>query len=172
WYPVSNPYGNQSYNVTIACTNKPDPIVYWNNSDSVFVLPNAATALPFSEFGKPVPFDPLRCFTDPNHDSALYVVNRTTPSRISYCENLFGTTGWIDIPISMLSDVTIQCMAVYPGNDQIIFVGSQEGGLYVTMDKGITWTKEVGMPNVQICEIKIRESDKKVFIFTYGRGTW
>jgi len=28
------------------------------------------------------------------------------------------------------------------------------------------------MPNVQITEIKIRESDKKVFIFTYGRGTW
>ncbi|MBK9980852.1 MAG: T9SS type A sorting domain-containing protein [Saprospiraceae bacterium] len=51
-------------------------------------------------------------------------------------------------------------------------VGSKEGGLYVTMDRGLTWTKEADMPNVQITEIKIRESDKKVFIFTFGRGTW
>ncbi len=95
WYPVSRTYGNQMADITIACNHKPDPIVYWTNSDSVFILPNAATALPNSEFG-----------------------------------------------------------------------------IYITMDKGLTWTKELGMPNVQIREIKIRETDKKVFIFTYGRGTW
>jgi hypothetical protein len=172
WYPVSRPYGNQYYDVTIACTNKPDPIVYWTNSDSVFVFANAATAPALSEFGRPVPFHPERCFTDPNHDSALYVLNGTIYSRIIYCENLFDTSGWTDIPVTLLSGVTIKCMAVCPGDDQIIFVGSKEGGLYVTMNRGLTWSKEMSMPNVQITEIKIRESDKKVFIFTYGRGTW
>jgi hypothetical protein len=72
----------------------------------------------------------------------------------------------------MLSGLTIKCMAVDPTNNQIIFVGTKEGGIYVTIDRGLTWRKELGLPNVQITEIKIRESDRKVFIFTYGRGTW
>jgi hypothetical protein len=172
WYPVSHWYGNPMADISIACTNKPNPIVYWTNSDSVFVLANAGTALPLSEFGRPVPFDAGRSFTDPNHDSALYIINRSYPPRISYCPNLFATSNWTDIPLTMIPDVTVLCMAVYPGNDQVIFVGCEEGGLYVTLDKGLTWTKELGMPNVQIREIKIRESDKQVFIFTYGRGTW
>jgi hypothetical protein len=173
WIQVSRYTSNSFADVTIACTHKPNPIVYWTHSDSVFVLANAATAAPFSEFGRTVPFDPGRSFEDPDHDSALYILNRSVPSRISYCANLFDiNTGWTDIPTSLLAGVTIQCMAVYPGNDQVILAGSKEGGLYVTLNKGLTWTKEIGMPNVQITEIKIRESDKKVFIFTYGRGTW
>ncbi|HZV69537.1 MAG TPA: T9SS type A sorting domain-containing protein [Saprospiraceae bacterium] len=173
WTPVSHSYGNEYADVTIACSDNPDPIVYWTNSDSVFVLKNAATALPLSEFGRPAPFDSWRCFTHPDNDSSLYLINRSPPYRISYCENLFDQNSiWTDIPVSMLTDVTIQCIALYPGNDQIIFVGSKEGGLYVTLDRGLTWTKEIDMPNVQINEIKIRESDKKVFIFTFGRGTW
>ena len=173
WTQVSRRTGNDYGDVTIACTHKPNPIIYWTNSDSVFVFANAATAAPLSEFGRPVPFDAGRCFADPDNDSALYLLNRSVPSRISYCNDLFDNTSvWSTIPTTLLQGVTIQCMAVYPGNDQVIFVGSKEGGLYVTLNRGITWTKEVSMPNVQITEIKIRESDKKVFIFTYGRGTW
>lgn len=172
WAPISRPYGNQMADVTIACNHKPNPIVYWTNSDSVFVIANAATASPYSEFGKPIPFDPWRCYTDPSHDSALYILNRSYISRISYCENVFTSNVWQDIPLTMLSGLTIKCMAVDPTNNQIIFVGTKEGGMYVTLDRGLTWTKELGLPNVQITEIKIRESDRKVFIFTYGRGTW
>ncbi len=173
WTQVSRHTGNKYADVTIACTHKPNPIVYWTNSDSVFVFADAATAAPFSEFGRPAPFDAGRSYNDPDRDSALYLLNRSFPSKISYCANLFDPTSvWTAIPVTMLPNVTIQCMAVYPGNDQIILVGSKEGGVYVTDDRGLTWTKEADMPNVQITEIKIRESDKKVFIFTFGRGTW
>ena len=173
WTPVSNNKGNRLTDLTIACTNNPDPIVYWTNSDSVFVMANAATAAPFSEFGRTVPFDPYRSYVDPDHDSALYIISRNTPSRINYCNDIFNPGSvWTDVPLTSLPGVTIQCIAVYPGNDQVIFAGSKEGGLYVTLNRGLTWTKEIGIPNVQITEIKIRESDKKVFIFTYGRGTW
>jgi hypothetical protein len=172
WMQVSRQTGNRYGDITIACTHKPNPIVYWTNSDSVFVMPNAATAAPFTEFGKPVPFDPGRCYVDPDNDSALYLLNRAYPSRISYCSNIFTGNTWTPISLAALTDITIQCMAVYPGNDQVILVGSKEGGLYVTTNRGLSWSKEVAMPNVQITEIKIRYNDKKVFIFTYGRGTW
>ncbi len=173
WTKVSHQTGNKYSGVSLACTHKPNPIVYWTNSDSVFVFANAATAAPLTEFGRPVPFDPRRCFADPDHDSALYILNNTATSEIRYCANLFNPTStWATIPVTQLTGVTIQCMALYPGNDQIILAGSYEGGLYVTLNRGLTWTKEGNMPNVQITEIKIRPSDKKVFIFTYGRGTW
>lgn len=173
WTPVSHWYGNQYYTVNIACNNKPNPIVYWANSDSVFVFANASNASPLTDFGRPAPFNSMRCYVDPNRDSALFLTNRVPPYRISYCDNVFNPAAvWTDIPTAQLAGVTIQCLAIYPGNDQVIFAGSKEGGLYVTRDRGITWTKELNMPNVQITEIKIRESDMKVFIFTYGRGTW
>lgn len=174
WTQVSHATGNDFADVSAACTHKPNPIVYWTNSDSVFVFANAATAAPLTEFGREAPFDAGRCYVDPDNDSALYMLNRTSvPYRISYNANLFNPSStWTTIPTSMLTGITIQCLAFYPGNNQIILAGSKEGGLYITMNRGLTWTKEVGMPNVQITEIKIRESDKKVFIFTYGRGTW
>ncbi|MEP7265156.1 MAG: T9SS type A sorting domain-containing protein, partial [Bacteroidota bacterium] len=172
WIQVSHRTGNSFTDVSASCTHKPNPIVYWTNSDSVFVFANAATALPLSEFGRPVPFDAARCYADPDHDSALYVIHKGAP-QFSYCANLFNpNSSWTPIPVTLLSGLTIQCIAVYPGNDQIILAGSKEGGLYITLNRGLTWTKEISMPNVQITEIKIRASDKKVFIFTYGRGTW
>ena len=173
WTKVSHQTGNKFADVSIACTNKPNPIVYWTNSDSVFVFANAATAAPLTEFGRPVPVDPGRCYADPDNDSALYILNRSIALQIRYCANLFNPTStWATIPVTQLSGVTIQCIAIYPGNNQIILAGSKEGGLYVTTNRGLTWTKEGKIPNVQITEIKIRPSDKKVFIFTYGRGTW
>lgn len=173
WMQISRYQSNSYADVTVACTHKPNPIVYWTHSDTVFVLPNAATAAPFSEFGRTVPFDPGRCYTDPDNDSALYILNRYSPPRISYCANLFATNPtWTSISTAALTDYTVLTLAFYPGNNQVILAGTKEGGLFVTLNRGLTWTKEASMPNVQITEIKIRASDKKVFIFTYGRGTW
>jgi len=45
-------------------------------------------------------------------------------------------------------------------------------GLYITEDGGTTWTKETKIPNVCIYNIKMRASDRKLFIFTHGRGVW
>jgi hypothetical protein len=154
WTKVSRYQTNSYADVTIACTNKPNPIVYWTHSDTVFILPNAATAAPYSEFGRTVPFDPGRCFIDPDNDSALYVLNRYSPPRISYCPNLINNAAWTTIQTSDLSNLTVLTIAVYPGNNQVILAGVREGGLYVSLNRGLTWTKEASMPNVQITVIK------------------
>jgi len=173
WAPVSKYYGNTVYRLSIATSNKPDPIVYWTNADSIFVLPNAASAAPLSEFGFPVPVDPEKIFADPNNDSALFLLKKGLPSQILYAANMFsGNVQWTNFGANFPSSVTPLCITAYPGNNQIFLVGTYEGGIYITLNGGQTWSKEKNFPNVRISEMKFRASDKKLFIYTYGRGVW
>lgn len=173
WAPVSGFYGNTTYRLSITASNKPNPIVYWTNMDSVFVLPNAATAAPLSEFAMPVPVDPERIQVDPNNDSALFLMKKGFPSQILYAPNMFSPiVQWVDFGANFPATVTPLCITSYPGNSQVMLVGAYEGGIYITLDGGQTWTKEKHFPNVRISEMKFRDSDKKLFIYTYGRGVW
>jgi hypothetical protein len=43
-------------------------------------------------------------------------------------------------------------------------------GLYSTIDRGATWHKQSEIPNVSVNTVQIRKSDRKVFIYTHGRG--
>ena len=173
WAPVSGYYGNTAYRLSLTASAKPNPIVYWTNTDSVFVLPNAATAAPLSEFGMPVPADPERIQVDPNNDSALFLLKKGLPSQILYAPNMFsGNVQWTNYGANFPSGVTPLCITAYPGNSQVMLVGAYEGGIYITLDGGQTWSREKHFPNVRISEMKFRLTDKKLFIFTYGRGVW
>ena len=173
WIPVSNFYGNPFNRLAITASNKINPIVYWTNYDSIFVLPNAATAAPLSEFGMPVPEDPLRIIVDVNNDSCLYLLKDRLPAKILHSSNMLsGNVQWTNISGNFPVDVTPLCITAYPGNSEVILVGSNEGGIYITINGGQTWTREKEFPNVRIAEIKVRESDKNIFIFTHGRGVW
>jgi Secretion system C-terminal sorting domain len=55
--------------------------------------------------------------------------------------------------------------------DQVYFAATMFG-LYYTIDDGKTWTKETRVPNVAISQMKMRVSDRTLFLFTYGRGIW
>ena len=82
------------------------------------------------------------------------------------------TVTWTDIGMNFPANVNIRCIAVHPTNSQIILAGTNEGGLYYTTDGGLTWNLESNFPYVRTLSIKIRPTDNKIFIFTYGRGTW
>lgn len=177
WMPVSNFYGNAHYRMMITGTQTNDPNVFWTNLDSIFVLPHAATAAPLSEFGFPVPTLAKKIIRDPFNDSCLYFISEIViqgqQQEILHSSNVFnGNVTWTNWGINFPDEVSPTCLVFYPGNDQVALAGSLQGGIYVTTDFGASWSKESGFPNVQIKEIKIRPSDKKVFIYTYGRGTW
>ncbi|MEP7165985.1 MAG: hypothetical protein ABI741_14880 [Ferruginibacter sp.] len=173
WAPVSKYYGNTFYRLALTASKKVNPIVYWTNVDSVFVFGSAATAAPLTDFGMPVPADPEKIYVDPQNDSCIFLLKKGLPSGIFHSSNMFqGNVQWTDIGINFPMDVTPMCITSYPGNGQVLLVGSFEGGIYITIDGGQTWTKEKHFPNVRISEIKIRESDKNIFIFTHGRGVW
>ena len=173
WAPISKYYGNTTYRISMANSNKPDPIVYWTNMDSIFVLPNAASAAPLSEFGFPVPVEPEKIFADLNNDSALFLLKKGLPSQILYAANMFsGNVLWTNFGANFPQNITPLCITAYPGNNQIFLVGAYEGGIYITLNGGQTWSKEKNFPNVRISHLKFRESDRKLFIYTYGRGVW
>ena len=58
-----------------------------------------------------------------------------------------------------------------PLNSNNIFAAT-DYGLYYTTNGGTNWSKETRIPNTWITEMQLRASDRKLFLFTYGRGVW
>ncbi len=172
WQPISRYYDGTSYYwVSIATGRTADPVVYFANNDSLFVMPSAATATPGTELGMTAPVIAEKMYTDFNNDSVLFMLKKNLPSAIYKSSNmLLGNIQWsiLNFP----SDLTPISLTTYPGNSNIILVGTREGGIYISTDAGNSWTKERYFPNVQVSEMKFRPSDKKLFVFTYGRGAW
>ena len=101
------------------------------------------------------------------------VVNISGKENIYRSSNLFeGDVTWTPIPRGNLNSSNyINCLEVNPDNIQEMVIGTTKG-LYVTVDGGENWTKELCFPNVQVRSSKIRRSDSKLFLYTYGRGAW
>ncbi len=172
WTPVSRDHIDIYGSNYTAITNKLNPILYWSINDSIFALKNASTSS-FNEIGKKTPNAAQieKIFVDPTNDSALFFIKRALPSKISYTSNFFNqNVVWKDL--NFPSNITPKTIACWPTNSRILFVGALEGGIYISADGGSSWTKESRFPNVRVNDIKIRPNDGKVFIFTYGRGTW
>lgn len=172
WQPISNYYDGSSYGwVSIATGRTANPIVYWANNDSIFTLPSAATAPAGSESAITAPAIPQKMYTDFNNDSILFVLKRNLPSAIYRSGNMLqGNIQWTNL--NFPTDLLPLCVTTYPGNSNIILAGTNEGGIYISLDGGANWTKERYFPNVQVSEMRFRAADKKLFVFTYGRGAW
>lgn len=173
WTPISNYYATTSSFMSVTATVNSNPNVYWTNDDSVFVMKHAATAIASDGFGMPAPASPLKVVADINNDSVALLIGRNLPAKIFRSSNLFlGNIQWTDLSVNFPESVTPNCIAAYPGNSRVLLVGALEGGIYITVNGGLTWTKEKNFPNAKITEIKVRPSDKRIFIFTHGRGAW
>ena len=79
---------------------------------------------------------------------------------------------WTSIAGDLPPQLPVNTVAVdseYP--DEIIFIGT-DFGLYYTLDGGQVWEKENSIPNVPIFDIRMRHSDRHLFVFSHGRGAW
>ena len=45
-------------------------------------------------------------------------------------------------------------------------------GLFYSTNSGANWILSNELPYTQITDLKLRESDNRLFVFTYGRGSW
>ena len=78
---------------------------------------------------------------------------------------------WVDISGNLPTSLPVNWIEVDPDNSDNIMVAT-DYGLYVTGDGGRFWHKETQIPNVYISMVRLRASDRKLFVFTYGRGVW
>ena len=97
-----------------------------------------------------------------NSNSRLYEViyaDTDTPQTVSLGDNL-------------PSNLPINSFDFDPANPDSVFVVGTDYGLYSTKDRGATWSKQADVPNVSVNTVQIRKSDRRVFIYTHGRGVF
>jgi len=180
WTVITNSIPGNIFSVGI--TREADPTVYFGGQSSLFYrVDNANSASPGNE---------VKLFTlgppesrggfignieiDPNDNSTVYLAmsNASTLPRIwKVVEANTGSPQWVNISSNLPEGLPVNWIEVDPKNSDHIMAAT-DYGLYVTTNGGKWWEKETRIPNVYISVIKLRETDRKLFLFTFGRGVW
>lgn len=181
WIPTSSMYDDFNFinNLTIDGVSKTNPIVYWTVQDSLFGLKDAATADSSEVFAVALTGVPSYIKTSYTSDSTVYLIVRETISnnvlsvlKLYRIDGLMGTNPTItNIDGNMPLDVYINCIQPSSLSDSVLIVGTNFG-LFSSTDAGSNWNKETDFPNVRVKSMKVRPSDNRLFLFTYGRGVW
>jgi photosystem II stability/assembly factor-like uncharacterized protein len=111
---------------------------------------------------------------DPNSDSTIYcgLVNVNIRPRIWRIRNASSSNPiWDDISANLPESLPVNWIEVDPEMSEHILIGT-DYGLYTSLNAGASWQKETRIPNVPIDQIRLRSSDRKLFIYTHGRGIW
>lgn len=98
--------------------------------------------------------------------------NYSTQPRIWKVTNATTTPVWTSISGDLPEGLPVNYVEVDPARPDDFFLAGTDYGLYVTADGGQHWVKDAGIPNVVVPQVKVRASDRRVFIFTHGRGMW
>lgn len=169
WAPLTLTYNYDIVNA-FDVSNGADPTAYYGYDSSLVVTPHAITASPGQEFIIPMPCSVYRVHAALENDSMVEVT--TLCGDLLLCNNIFAATpAWTDISGNLPAGRTFQDLIIDPQNPQLM-IGAFSSGLYITADGGITWTRETSLPPVIVQDLRLRQSDRKLFIFTYGRGIW
>lgn len=183
--PVTNTMnaGNQQEVFCVGISNQLSPTVYVGGSNGLFYrIKNAATATPGHEKN-------LRSFTptnvrssfigsikvNPVNPSVVYIglTNYSATSHIYRVDNADKDTPvFVDISGNLPANLPVNWIEVDPASPDSVLFAATDFGLYYTTDAGQTWFKEEGIPNVVIDMIRLRMSDRRLFIYTHGRGAF
>ncbi|MDG2455953.1 MAG: T9SS type A sorting domain-containing protein [Bacteroidia bacterium] len=111
---------------------------------------------------------------DPNDETTIYCgfTNIDTDSRIWRIRHANSDSAiFDDIGANLPESVPVNWVEVDPDMSDHILLGT-DYGLYTSLNAGQSWQKEDRFPNAPIDQIRLRHSDRKLFIYTHGRGIW
>ncbi|MGR6087852.1 MAG: T9SS type A sorting domain-containing protein [Arcticibacter sp.] len=111
----------------------------------------------------------------PTHVGELYAGIRD-PNTSPRIWRITGADGlnpqWNDISGNLSSEIHVYSLELDPTHpDSVIFAGT-EYGLWYTTDGGNSWSRDQNIPPVTIYDIRVRQTDRRLFVFTFGRGVW
>jgi len=167
--------------LSIGASNEKDPTIYFGGGGAALYRANNA--------GTKTKNEKDLTSTSPSNAKGSTIndikVNYTNPSTVYLAMSdintkpriwkLNGAKGdsckWINISGDMPVSLPVNCIEVNPQDSNIILAGT-DFGLYSTLNGGITWVKEMGIPNVVIYKIYSHPRDGSIFIFTHGRGVF
>lgn len=167
----------------IGISNQLNPAVYVGGSNSLFYrIKNAADAKPGSETNlrsfvpSTVTTSFMGCIkVNPIDPSVLYLsyVNYSAAPRVwKVIKADTDTPEFINISGNLPSGMPVNWVEVDPASpDSVIFAGTDRG-LFYTTDGGISWLQDPTIPNVVVDMLQLRMSDRRLFIFTHGRGVF
>lgn len=180
WTRITNSISGSIF--AVGMTPEDNPTLYFGGQSGIlYRIKNAKTASAGTEF-KMFTLAPAiarggfvgNIEVDPNDKSTIYLAlsNFSTLPRIWKVSKAdTDNPEWTDISGNLPESLPVNWIEVDPDNSDNIMVAT-DYGLYVTGDGGRFWHKEASIPNVYVSMIRLRESDRKLFIFTYGRGVW
>lgn len=116
----------------------------------------------------------------PQNPTKIYVaLSGTGTAHVWRCENTDAQTRvWISMDGSgqtALPDIPAQSIALNPlGPDKLFYVANDLGVFY-TSNGGANWqniTAPLGLPNVQVNDLKFKVGSDSLYAVTWGRGIW
>lgn len=170
----------QFYSVT--ASNDFDPVLYFGGAASIiYRIDSARSAAAGTEKGfiQGRPIQALGGFTscieiNPQNKNSIVVgfSNVDTDSRIWKIVNTHTDDfSWVDISGNLPVGLPVNWVEMDPLDSNFIMAAT-DFGLYTTKDGGINWVKESAIPDVSIHQIRLREDDGTLYIYTHGRGIW
>lgn len=166
---------------TVAITDEDDPILYMGGSGSVvYRMENAKTSTTdnkeYLSTTAPNIFRSsfIECIEiHPNDPNTIFVAlsNISANPRVWRIDDCDTDPKWTDLSGNLPSTLPVNWIEVDPLHPDFLIIGT-DLGLYTSTNGGGWWEKEIRMPNTAIPNIRLRDSDRKLFVFTHGRGVF
>ncbi|TNE79057.1 MAG: T9SS type A sorting domain-containing protein [Bacteroidetes bacterium] len=185
WDPATNNINSGSAQTPFAVgiSNQVSPMAFVGGSNGLFYrIKNVSFETPGKEenLRNLSPVEIRTSFissikVSPITNSVVYISmsNYSTVSRLWRIDKADQDTPvWTNIGAGLPSNLPVNWVEVDPASpDSVILVGTNNG-LYYSVDAGTTWAKDDRIPSTTVDMIQVRESDRRVFIFTHGRGSF
>ncbi|MDZ7878754.1 MAG: T9SS type A sorting domain-containing protein [Saprospiraceae bacterium] len=167
----------------VGVTKEPNPRVYVGGNTCFFRFDSAATSTSAAnviDLRATVP-DSVAAFAwgtiavHPLVNTTLYVGMTTTSPRPRAWRVLNAHTAtpkWENITGDLAASLPIYQIQPHPDKPDSLLFAATAFGLYVSSNNGKNWVKDTRIPNVPIFEMRLRPSDRTLFLFTHGRGVW
>ncbi len=112
---------------------------------------------------------PEQITIDPNNKNTIYVTS--TNGNAYKMTDMNTTTPVVSSIKGNIADVNFNVTSRVKGEGDILIAGTNTG-LFYSEDAGTTWSLYNEIPYTQVADLKLRDSDNRLFVFTYGRGAW
>jgi len=168
-----------SQRISVAVEDAVNPTVYttgiyWSWNSDLIRVGNATSSSPTIKthvniLESSIDDAPERITVDPNDKNSVYI---TAMLGTAYKFSDLNTNTFTKTSIKgNIPDVIFNIVIGVKNKPNLLIAGTNIGVFY-SQDAGVTWVLSSVFPYTQVTHLRFRDSDQRLFVFTYGRGAW